>query len=59
MLGEMQTKEALREALQALEVRAAETDTASPEGHRIRLAIEVIEALLEQKALPEPIGGPP
>ena len=56
----MQAKEALQEALQALEIRAAETDTASPpEGHRVRLAIEVIEALLEQKALPEPLGGPP
>jgi hypothetical protein len=48
---EMLTREALQEAIAALTMRASETDTASPEGHRARLAIEHIERMLEQRGL--------
>jgi hypothetical protein len=52
MLGpEMLTREALEEAIEALTIRATETDTASPEGHRVRLALEHIQRMLEQKGL--------
>jgi hypothetical protein len=50
---EMLTREALEEAVLALTIRAAETDTASPEGHRARLAIEHIQRMLDQCGLDE------
>jgi hypothetical protein len=49
MAHDMTTLEALDEALDALHASAAQTDTASPEGHRVRLAIDVITALTEQR----------
>jgi len=48
---EMGTREALEEALLALEQRAIDNDTASPEGHKARLAIEHINRMLEQRGL--------
>jgi len=41
--------DALEEAREALKARAMETDTASPEGHRARIALATINALLEQR----------
>jgi hypothetical protein len=51
LAAEMLTREALEEAIEALEIRASETDTASPEGHRARLAIEHLRRMLAQKGL--------
>jgi hypothetical protein len=48
---EMLTREALGKAIEALTIRAIETDTASPEGHRVRLAIEHINRMLAQCGL--------
>lgn len=42
--GEFSLTEALEIAIEALEARAAETDTASPEGHRVRGAIDAIRS---------------
>lgn len=49
MTGEMDTREAIEVALELLEERAAETDTASPEGHRVRLALETLQMLYDQR----------
>jgi len=43
---EMTTIEALEIALEALEERAMEFDTASPEGHTARLALDVLTTML-------------
>src|SRR5262245_30904373 len=48
---EMECREALEEALQALQEKCEQTDTASPEGHRARLALDVIRMMLEQRGL--------
>jgi len=45
----LNTREALEQAMSALEARAAETDTASPEGHMVRLALAQIERMLAQR----------
>jgi len=56
---EMNTAEALEIAQQVLEEAAAETDTASPEGHRLRLALEVITEILAQEGCEVfGVGGP-
>ena len=49
MIGEFNTREALETAIEVLRARAAETDTASPEGHAVRCAIETIDMLLAQR----------
>ena len=43
------TYDALEEAIEALKLRAAETDTASPEGSRVRAAITTIEMIRDQQ----------
>lgn len=45
----MRTAEALEVARDLLMEAASEHDTASPEGHRYRLALNTVEALLAQK----------
>jgi hypothetical protein len=49
LLLEFGTQEALEIALSVLEQRASETDTASPEGWRVRGSIETIQAILTGK----------
>jgi len=56
---EMGAAEALEVARDLLERAAAETDTASPEGHRYRLALEMITAFLAQQGCEVfGVGGP-
>lgn len=45
----MATAEAIDKAIEALQMQAAETDTASPQGHLWRLALDVIEAIRDQR----------
>lgn len=49
MRGEMATREALEIAYDLLTDKCALSDGASPEGHRARLAYEVLEAILAQR----------
>jgi hypothetical protein len=49
MTPEFTTKEALEIALEVLRDRAAETDTASSEGWKVRGAIEALERVHVQK----------
>ncbi len=45
----MGCREALEVAAAALTAAAAETDTASPDGHRLRLALAAVEAMMAQR----------
>lgn len=45
------TREALEIARETLFEQASQHDTASPEGHRLRQALETIEAILAQRGL--------
>lgn len=47
--GEMGAAEALQEAIEILELRCSKTDTASPEGHRARCALQTLQDILEQR----------
>ena len=51
LASEIGTRESLELALTTLDAQAAETDTASPEGHRVRCAIEHIKAMLAQRGM--------
>jgi len=51
MAGELGTRQGLEVALEALVRQATETDTASPEGHTTRCAIEMIKAMLQQRGM--------
>ena len=48
-IPEMGVREALERALEALEEEAIANDTASPEGHTARLAIDTVRAMLAQR----------
>jgi hypothetical protein len=50
-MEQMKTAEALEVAIEPLVEAASNTDTASPEGHRYRLALNTIEQLLSQRGI--------
>jgi len=51
MASELGTRQGLEVALEALVRQACEQDTASPEGHTTRCAIEMVKAMLQQRGL--------